>query len=91
MTAIAARCPSAPRLPAPRPGPRSPAPRPAAPVHLPPRPCPVCGTPAPSMLAVLPSGRQAIIGACAVCGRQDAKPVADLQPQDRARLAAALR
>jgi len=43
--------------------------------HLPGHTCPACGMPAPAMLAVLPSGRQALIEACAICGRQEATPL----------------
>ena len=39
------------------------------------RPCPACGMPAAAMLAVLPSGRRALIQACAICGRQAATPI----------------
>ena len=31
--------------------------------------------PAAAMLAVLPSGRRALIQACAICGRQEATPI----------------
>ncbi len=31
--------------------------------------CPGCGMAAPAVLAALPSGRTALVEACAVCGR----------------------
>ena len=37
--------------------------------------CPACGTPAPAAVVVLPSGRRALIEACAICGRQEARPI----------------
>ena len=51
---------------------------PSAPTHrsvrLADRPCLACGMPAAAMLAALPSGRRALILACAICGRQAATP-----------------
>ena len=38
------------------------------------RPCPGCGTLAAALLATLPSGRRALIEACAICGRQEVTP-----------------
>jgi len=68
----------------------------ASPIQLPQRPCPACGMPSPAALVLLPSGRRALIEACAVCGRQAAVPVGaqqaamlleqrDPQPVGRAR------
>ena len=37
--------------------------------------CPGCGMPAPAVVAVLPSGRRALIEACAICGRQEVTPL----------------
>lgn len=37
--------------------------------------CPACGMPAPAALVVLPSGRRALIEACAICGRQEVTPM----------------
>jgi len=47
----------------------------ASKIRLRDRRCPVCGIPAAAMLATLPSGRRALVEACAVCGRQEATPV----------------
>ena len=47
----------------------------ACPIALPPRSCPACGVTAPSLLALLPSGRRALVEACAVCGRHVTTPV----------------
>ncbi len=44
-------------------------------IRLPHRDCPACGMPAPAIVALLPSGRRALIEACAICGRQDAIPI----------------
>ena len=44
-------------------------------VRLADRPCPACGMPAAAMLAALPSGRRALLQACAICGSQDATPI----------------
>ena len=44
-------------------------------VRLPDRPCPACGTPSPAMLATLPSGRRAVVEACAICGRQEVSAI----------------
>ena len=47
----------------------------ANPIQLPGRDCPNCGMPEAAALATLPSGRRALIEACAICGRQEAAPV----------------
>jgi predicted nucleic acid-binding Zn ribbon protein len=39
------------------------------------QPCPACGCPSPVAVVTLPSGRRVRIEACAVCGRQDVRPV----------------
>ena len=44
-------------------------------IRLPRRDCPACGMPAPAIVALLPSGRRALIEACAICGRQEATPI----------------
>ena len=47
----------------------------ASPVRLPQHTCPACGMAAPAVLALLPSGRRALIEACAICGRKKATPL----------------
>ena len=44
-------------------------------IRLADRPCPRCGMAAPAILATLPSGRRALIEACAICCRQEATAV----------------
>jgi len=48
--------------------------RPSPSRRLPSRPCPTCGLPSAAALVTLPSGRRALIEACAVCGRQHVSP-----------------
>ena len=45
------------------------------PGRVPDHTCPSCGMPAPAAVVVLPSGRRALIEACAICGRQEATPI----------------
>ena len=46
-----------------------------SPDRVPDHTCPACGMPAPAAVVVLPSGRRALIEACAICGRQEATPI----------------
>jgi len=48
---------------------------PATSRRLPDGPCPSCGALAARAVAYLPSGRRALIEACAICGRQNVSPV----------------